>query len=164
MHTVIENETYDIVRHYHRLRVDLQAIVVADLLANLLAAAGGAHFSAAAPAPPGRPGLVFPSSKSRRRQRLTDRQISRIIDAMTRISAAPTAAYDASIGIKFLIEIQWKSASSVTSTSICLAKAIELPTFPPCTFCFYSSRFLSLISVFYLMSLQLDVTSPYVIN
>lgn len=161
MHTVIENETYDIVCHYHRLRVDLQAIVVADLLANLLAAAGGAHFSAAAPAPPGRPGLVFPLSKSRRRQRLTNRQISRIIDAM---SAALTAAYDASIGIKFLIEIQWKSASSVTSTSICLAKAIELPTFPPCTSCFYSSRFLSLISVFYLMSLQLDVTSPYVIN
>lgn len=31
-------------------------------------------------------------------------------------------------------------ASLVTSTSICLAKAIELPTFPLC-FCLYSSRF-----------------------
>lgn len=43
------NYTYDIVRHDRRLRMDLQAVVVADLLADLLAAAGGAHFSAAAP-------------------------------------------------------------------------------------------------------------------
>jgi len=39
------HDTYDIVRQDHWLRVNLQAVIVADLLADLLAAAGGAHFN-----------------------------------------------------------------------------------------------------------------------
>lgn len=40
-------ETYDVIGH--RLRLDLQAIIVTDLLPDLFAAAGGAHLGAAAP-------------------------------------------------------------------------------------------------------------------
>lgn len=121
-----KSNTYDVIRHDRWIRVYLQAIVVADLLANLLAAAGGAHFSVFRT----RNGAGFRASTCRRNRgapvapdRPTDRPIPRAIEATIRVGAAlPPAAYDAPIGVT-LTGIPRKSASSATSTSICLARS-----------------------------------------
>ena len=88
----------------------LQAVIIANLLADLLAAGGGAHFSASQT----RDGARLPS-KPRRWSHLTDRPIPQIGVAL------PPMAYDASIGVSRAGTLR-NSASSIMSTFICLAR------------------------------------------
>lgn len=103
----------------------LQAVVVADLLADLLAAGGGAHFSASRTRDGARlpPRLAVETEAPAALGRPIDRPIPRAIETMIRVGTAlPPAAYDAPIGVS-LAGVLRKSASSTTSTSICLAKS-----------------------------------------
>lgn len=86
--------------------MDVQAVVVADLLADLLAAAGGAHFSAAAPpgrrTKPGPPlGRRFVESEASAAPDRSTEPPRTIDPQLPGVHAAlPAVVYDAPIGAR----------------------------------------------------------------